>query len=346
MELDKVRYGHAGVYPLAITLLAEYESLSKDSSTFNTTILSNLEYNFGIVAKLASLCENHLTHDFIELFTAGPRRYEREGINHLYLDQVRLGALGRGIVERMDFAVRKLFYRQDVNEWNSDAVTYRGRGYSALSNFADSARKLWCQMTHEFGQEFDAAVKTAVAVSREEQKSNPSKPEKAKYNRNSKAQNKSVQTKPLPPTKPVPTTKPVQTKPVLETVSGDSEKPQGNDNSSSNSQEKRLPANVWKQRMEEAAKVAAEAAKADTEVVKVATDVAAPAIASTTTVESAKKYKQKRKPRDQDDNGGWTKVPDRRKKFVDLEVDLGGKKLKVKAKVMPDGKYKQVTDNA
>ncbi|AYV84671.1 MAG: hypothetical protein Hyperionvirus33_14 [Hyperionvirus sp.] len=331
LEMSRIRYGHASVWHLCVTILTEMEQLKSKDGIFHKTIVEKLETQFKVVQELEKLIQENFSEEFIKLFTRGPQNYDRyDGANNVFMDQIKLGTLGRGLMARFNWAICRLFRNNDPKSWNPYDITFNRLASTTLSDFADSVKNIWNKMPNTFGESFGEAVKHAVAASKEDEKRNPReqrqrrkvmvkgvKPKPALRGKASEAApvkvpevGKAVETvepvKGGEPVEPVEPAEAVTAKPVE---------------------------NVWRKRMDEndvaAAQNAENAEKKDQATETTDAEHNADPTAEGDGGEDAK-------PED------WETVT--HKRTVDLEIEIGGKKFLVKAKVLPNGKYKQVGD--
>lgn len=401
MEMSRIRYGHASVWHLCVTILTEMEQLKGKEGVFHKTIVEKLEAQFKLVQELEKLIQEHFRDEFIKLFTRGPQTFDRfDGANNVFLDQVKLGTLGRGLMARFNWAISRLFRNDNPNECDPYSITYNRLASTTLSDFADSMKRIWNKMPNTFGESFGEAVKLAVTASKEDEKKNPKEQRpRRQFDTQRRAGGpggkgkvfvKGAHPHPNPKVNtPGKVNKPAVTgpkvsmggliikddksttekkSPDLEKTdtslkSGEVVKEQTTDTDGTETTAEAKPTeskpveNVWRKRMAEKAEKDEKSGKTnnnttkksdgDTDKKTLETDELAPdedddsvefTTVSTETEEATTNPNTTKESAGK--NGDWETV--NRKRTVDVEIEVGGKKFVVKAKVLPNGTYKQV----
>jgi len=183
MKLGEVPSGLASAYEIAVTILAEKESLERAGTRFGTLVLAKLKDNLDVVTRFVQAVESVIHQDYSDYFTHGPRNYKDIGVNNVTLDRVSLGALGWLLINRVDFATRKLFHRDNRDQWDPNTVTYYGLSSADLTWFADEILAVWDRLDEEFAKSFSAAIKEASEKSKQEAMERKQEAEKRKSER-------------------------------------------------------------------------------------------------------------------------------------------------------------------
>lgn len=351
LELQNVHAGHASAYEIGIAILAEQETHQEAESTFSKIILQKLDNEFMIVRKFVESIEQSLSKDFIVPFTQGPRNYRPEGANHIMLDKILLVALVRLFVSRVDYGTRKLFYRDDPADWDPSAVTYQRLASADLSWFASEVLWVWDQLTDEFVQKFGTAFTEAAEKSKEQAKAKQKSVVARRDNRRDDRHDN-------------------RNGPRYE-MKGKSAEVEKSKKTAAQQAPKRIELkappteNVWKKRMELVDKGKQEnfvtetkeetnegtdkgtdkGTKEEVKGVNEEEDLNDPndLEVSLEEAQEVQKDQDSKNPdsRNQKDGKDW-KTVQHKKKIVNLEVNIGGKKLIVQARVLPNGEYKQI----
>jgi len=170
LGLDRVCFGNASSYQLAISLCAEEELLKKNDSVFNKTLLEKLSKQFELVRNFLKVLDTHKSQPYFKMFAYGPSQYDNGYVNNIRLDQVKLKTLSRGLISRIAWALGKLFRNENHEFWDCTKVSYNNVVSASLSDFADTMKTLYFKMSNDFPQSFDDAIHSAVMANNAEKR--------------------------------------------------------------------------------------------------------------------------------------------------------------------------------
>jgi len=159
-----IRLGQADSYSISIAILVKQEKLSSDDNTFTRIVLQELNDQFNLIKRFSKMIEQYIKKPYIYHFINGPMHYtyDPHEQNHISINRVSLTDLVHTLVNRVDYATRRLFYLNNPKEWNPNSVMFNNQSSPDLIAFASQVLEFWNSITPKFSQLFSDVIDNAT----------------------------------------------------------------------------------------------------------------------------------------------------------------------------------------